>query len=555
MPVGRSGPRRCACLLTVSLAGFWWLSPNAQAAETGPAPAIPGPALNVASLRSFQATTPSAALPVARALQRAAEVFDTRNALQRQVKDLRMQRDGLDTELTALNGELQALQEHRQQLQEQLAQTERKQADELSALRNTLEARVKDQLLQAGRQASEELNRDTQRELQTFEAQQREQVGRGLDQDLNLQARELEQLNQELEVQTRELSNRLARLQASPEAAKSLERSMRQALDKRQQELDQRRKQLEADREAAVAAQRRAMADKLQQQQVTEQHRRMTVKEASLRQSMAETLHQTRTQSEGELGYLRQAVDKAGVRQHELAERQAQIAPRAQTLERQLASATDRLQGLAGEWTQVLAQVELALQQTDLAAHPEVAAWYQQTLRYLDAGLSAELSPIPQRALTRAQQERELATQQRQLRERQLALQLAREMEEQRYEQRLAQQREQEANAKQADRLLAKADTLASHGNYDQALQTVAEAQALNPPQMARVMVARQQLLAAQERTARQATSEELERLFTRAMKVFQDGRYEEAIELFEQVIAKEGATEGSAPMLAERGR
>lgn len=485
---GHSRPRGYVCVLVLSLAGWCWLSPSAWSAETSSrTSAVPGPALNVASLKSFRATTPSTALPIARAMQRAAEIFDARAVLQQRVQDLRIERDNLKTELTGLDGELRTAEEHSRKLLAQASQTERRKAEELGAQRRTLEAQMKDQLLEAGRQITQELERDARQELQVLETRQREAMSRGPDRELDEQMRELDQLEQELAVQTREMSARLARLQASPEVSRSLERSMRQTVERRRQELTARRKQLEAEREATFLAERRTLLEQLKQQQGSEQHRRMTVKEAALRQSMAETLQRTQTQAEGEIAYLRQGAEKLGKRQHELAERQTQLAPRLQTVERELASADDQSPGLVGEWSQALTQMELALQQTDLEAHPEVGDWYQQTLKYLDASLAAELNPLSQRALAKMRQQRQLAEQQRRLREQQLALQLANEMEQQRHEKHIARQRERE----------------------------------------------------------------ELEQMFTRAMKVFEQGHYEDAIKLFEQVIVKEGDLEDPAQMVA----
>jgi hypothetical protein len=75
----------------------------------------------------------------------------------------------------------------------------------------------------------------------------------------------------------------------------------------------------------------------------------------------------------------------------------------------------------------------------------------------------------------------------------------------------------------------------------------MAEAQALNPPQVSRVTMKREALLHDMERARREAKSAQLAQLFSRAMETFQRGAYQEAVVLFEQVIAQEAAMKRSA--------
>ena len=129
-------------------------------------------------------------------------------------------------------------------------------------------------------------------------------------------------------------------------------------------------------------------------------------------------------------------------------------------------------------------------------------------------------------------------------------------MESEFHEAELKQQREQDARARKAEELIGKAEQLAGRGRYDEALQLVAQAQALSPPQLSRVAILREQLVAAKEDATRQAQSVEIEQSFARAMDVFKQGRYEDAVVLFEKVIASEAAEDGDASVqLANRTR
>jgi len=276
------------------------------------------------------------------------------------------------------------------------------------------------------------------------------------------------------------------------------------------------------------------------------------MKEASLRQDMAELLHTTRIQHAGEVGYVRRAREEATERFSKLTDRQTESIKRLEAVEISLADQADRARSLGIEWENAIDKVEIALQRLDPNANPEAVKWFQDTIRYLTPDLNADLAPLPGRALARAAKERELAEQQRALRERQLALQLAKEMEGQR---RIARQKEKEIRekkAEKADDLLHRADRLAARGDHQGALEILAEAQALQPPQLSRIMIAREEVLTAEAQVARVAKSAELERLFTTAMNAFESGDYEKSIMLFEQVVAAEATLEHPKRMMAE---
>lgn len=514
-----------------------------------------GMAINVHSLKSLQGSAPSSARHLIKSLHRTAKIFDGRRHIQNTLRQLRTDRDSIKTELTAFTSELEVIEQHRGELQSQLAATEVRQVKDLQSLRVRLEGQVKHELLRTGQQIIKELQQDTQREIALFENRQRGTISRELDQELEIEAKELEQLSQEIDLQTQELAGRLNRLNADESVAGSVARTMRTALDKRGQLLDMRRKKAEVEREVQITARRKALKTRLMQEQNIEQHRRMTMKEASLRQDMAELLHTTRIQFAGEIGYVRRSHEEATERFSKLTARQTKSNQILEAAEINLADQTDRARSLGIEWDNTVDELEIALQRLDPNANPEAFKWFQDTILYLTPDLNAELAPLPQRVLARAAKERELVEQQRALRERQLSLQLAKEMEGQR---RIARKREKkirERKAQKADDLLQRVKRLAARGDHQEALILLTEAQALQPPQLNRIMIVREEVLTARAQQARAAKSAELERLFTTAMKAFETGDYEKSIVLFEQVVNAEAAVEEPRRMMAETTR
>ena len=537
----------------VVLGVVWWLCAASMAGGAVVSEAAGDDSAQLSSLESFLATAPPSAEPLAPLVRRVEDVFASRAARQQEVKRLRTERDRVNTELTALNSEVEMISQHRQQVKGRLPVTKQWQEERVAFLRGGLEARMNEELTRAEQQITAELEQDLTRQLQAFEARQREAITQDLERQLDGEERELEQVAQEVEVQTQQLLDRLARLDAKTAAA-SMEGSIQQALESRKQEFQARRTQLEGEREALVVEQRQAFLATLQQQRDAEHRRRMTLKEAELRQAMAELFYRTRLQDAEEVTYLQKALDEVDQRYNQLGQRQEELGSSLKALEEALASEITRLDGHQGEWDEALAQIEEGLQRVDLSAHPEALTWYNQAVEHLAPELTGALGPLPQRVLAKAEQERQLEAQRRALRERQLALQLSRELEGQREQERLKQQQEQEARVKRADALLAKADQLAGHGAFDEALQFLGEAQALqlDLTQMSRVIAAREEVIAAKEGALRQARADALQRMFDHATEVFEAGRFEEAIALFEQVIAEEATLKDSAQLVAE---
>ena len=205
-------------------------------------------------------------------------------------------------------------------------------------------------------------------------------------------------------------------------------------------------------------------------------------------------------------------------------------------------------ESLEAERRSALDALEQALLKTGPdTVHPDALAWLGRTIRYLPVPVAAEIIPLQQRLAVAAEQEERLREQRRIVRERTQALQLSREMEQQHRKVQERQQREQQVRSRNAEELLAKADRLAAKGDFDQALELVAQAQALSPPQLEQIAMIREQLLATKAQRERETQAAELDGLFRRAKTAFDAGRYEEAVALFEQVIAQEASTGQSA--------
>ncbi len=198
-----------------------------------------------------------------------------------------------------------------------------------------------------------------------------------------------------------------------------------------------------------------------------------------------------------------------------------------------------------------MVQLDVELERGDLIDQPETVEWFNQSIRYLTPDLASTLSGLPERILAKAEQERQLQAKQAALRERQLAVKLAQELETTRQQEWERQQRALAATTQQAEQLLAKAERLAHRGAFNDALDVITEIQAIDPPQIAQVMITRGEIVAAKAQVAHDAQMEELERMFTRAMKIFEQGDYEEAIAMFEHVIQAEAGLAESPHQMA----
>ncbi|MBI1991721.1 MAG: hypothetical protein HYS71_00575 [Candidatus Omnitrophica bacterium] len=509
-----------------------------------------------APIESSLGELPAGAKHVATFLQRTVEAFHASTSARRIVKQLRADQDALRTNLAAVSSELEVLGQDREQLQRELSTREADLQARLESLRNELEAKLDRELSEAGRQMDQELEQDVNRQAQSFEARQRQEISEILGQEVQLQEHALQQLKRELELQTEGWRNLLERLELKPELVNAAARSAEEALTKRASALETRRRQLQTEQETRLAQRSAEFMNRLKEQWALERQRRLTVKEAALRHAMAELLRNTRLQAASHLKRLQEMLDEVKGRYGEGTQERSSLRGRLEALDRDLAAKAKQAEELETQQQTSMARLEQALMRSPIALQDEVLAWFGRLAGRLPPDLAGELGALQQRLADLAQQERQLKEQQRALRERQLAMELSREMETQRQAMHEKERRAQEAGARKADELLVKAKQLSQRGKFDEALRLVSQAHAVNPPELSRVMEVREELLAAQEAKRAEAQTVELERLFARAMEAFQQGRYEEAIPLFERVIAQEAVpAEGSGARTAEEGK
>ena len=472
---------------------------------------------------------------------------------QAELKHLRIENDEHKTKLSAVDSELALIDQEQRQVTAQLAALERSSEERLLSLRKELQTKLAGELAATRAQIAQDTQHEFDQQLQAFQARQEELVGKTLDRELALKEQELQQLGEEINVQTQELLDRLARLEANPELAKSLERSTTQALEKRRAVLDARRAQVASERRDILSRQRNEFVQQLTEQREVESQRRLTFKEASLHSAMAELLRTSERDTRNKVDRMRKDVEQVQQRHNKLVQQQALVRARMEELDHILEAKTASRERLEEERRIAIAKLEAALLKTGQdTVHPEALAWFGRTIRYLPAPVAAELIPMQQRLVSTVEQEERLREQRRIVRERQQALQFSREMADQHRKIEERQQREQAVRSRNAEELLAKADRLAAKGEFDQALELLAQAQAINPPQLDRIAMLHEQLLATKTERERQTQTAQLERLFRRAKTAFDAGRYEEAMVLFEQVIAQEAATGQSSTVASQ---
>jgi hypothetical protein len=475
---------------------------------------------------------------------------------QAELKRLRTEEDELKTKLSTIESELSLVDQEHRQHSAHVAAAEKGQQERLGALRRELEHKLTTELAAMRAQIAQDTQHDFNRELEAFQARQEELVGKTLDHELALKERELQQLSEEINVQTQELLERLSRLDANPELAKQLERTTTQALAKRKADLDARRAQLATQRRELITRQRNAFVQKLTQQREADSQRRLTFKEASLRSAMAELLRKSEAEEREKVARARETAERVQQRHNKLVQQQALLRARMEEMGSSLAAKHQSRERLEAERLSSAGDLEQALAKTGQnTVHPEALAWLGRTIRYLPSAVAAELIPMQQRLVAAAEEEERLREQRRIVRERQQALQLSREMTEQHRRNQERQRRELEVRSRNAEELLVKADKLASRGQFDQALELMAQAQAINPPQLDRIAMLREQLLVTKAHHERAAQSAELDALFQQARTAFDAGRYEEAVVLFEQVIAQEASLGQPTSPAASRPR
>lgn len=500
----------------------------------------------------FLTDIPSEAQHLVPALHHIIEISESISAAQGGLKMLRAELDGVLTQLTSLKSELNVVTEQRSRREEEFARLESEAVQRFESLKFDLANKLEQALTQSREQVGDELDRGVATRLDAFESRQREIIQKTLSQELELEDRELDQLGKEIEVQSQELSDRLIKLDDRSELANTLKRTTQQLLAKKRSDLEARRSRLSAERDAVYARQRGEMIEVLKEQQYIELQRRLTVKEASLRSSMAELLHRTRKDSNAKIEEIRATVSSIRKRYGGLAEDFSALTAQQKSVEGRIATQSRAMEGLEGERHAALVRLEEAFRKRDGKLVQKAIVWFGEAMQSAPQDLAVDLGMLHQRLVAMEEQERRLEEQKHLLRERQLALQVSREMETQ-YQRIQEQQRlKEQAKADKAESLLKTARTHADNGNYDQALKIVAKAQALNPPQIQRIAMAREEFIADQRRVAHMRQSAEIERLFERAMKTFDEGRYEDAVAMFEQVIDQEASMGQTLSQLAE---
>jgi len=523
----------------------------------GAAEAVKTAALSSGPSESFPAfltNVPPEAQDIAPALRRVLQVVKASGAIEHAVKQLRADQDATRSKLTAINGEIELLLQERQQLLAQLALLEKAQQQRLETLRKELETRMETELAQARQQIQQEQQADLSRQVQAFVARQQQAMDEALQKELELRERELTQLTQEVELETQGIVGRLSRLDVDATLAKSLQQSTQDALARRKAQLEAQRAQLITDRDTRLARERDEFSTKLQQQQATELQRRLTLKEAGLRSAMAEILHKSRVEETRKSDQVRQALGEVGQRHAKLVQQQTQLASRKDALGNELDAKLAQARDLETQRQLSLAQLEEVFHNPHPSTHTKALAWLGAAIPQLPPEISDEIQLLQQRMVALMQKERELEEQRRVLRERQLALQLSREIELQYQQKRLREQQAEQAKASRAEELAARATELAQRGAFDDALKLIGQAQGLNPPppQLSKLAMMREELLSAKTEASRKAQAAELEQVFNRAMQAFETGSYEQAVALFEQVIAQEARGANAAPSGAQ---
>ena len=493
---------------------------------------------------------PGDAQEVAPALRAVLETFATSRGTQQRLQQLRTAGDQVRTMLVTVKEETGQLAQHREKVADQLLVMERQQQERIAALRKELEARLQEELTLARQQISAQLEEDVARQLHEFESRQRELIEQSLDEDLRYKEREIQQLTQEIEIQTRELVDRLGRLDADSAVTKSLEQSTNEIIAKRKADLYARRQQVQAQRDAVLGQRRNEFSAKTKQKQQLELQRRVMLKEAGLRQAMADVLQKAQAKETNPADPVRRALEEIDRRRAKLAQQETSLRSQLDTLTADLTATTGKIELLNGQEKASMARLEAAFERSGPGLSADALAWFGQVVKQAPQEAAAELGLLQQRLVVKAEQERQLREQHRMLRERQLALQVSHQVEQQYQQVQDERQRELDERSRRADELLVRAKQLQARGEFNKALELVAEAQTFNAPQPigGSIAMLRDEIMSEKGQAVSQARYSYVESVFSNAMQAFQSGDYEQAIKLFERVIAQEEKIEGGRP-------
>ena len=439
-------------------------------------------------------------------VRRVIEAARAVHAARREVARLCTEQDRLHAKLAASDSARDTLMQRRDALRQQLAGFEQHRQSRMDALQHQLEQRLQDELARTRRQWSQQQAVERARRVNAFES------------------RELAALEDSLDEQQRA-------------------------------ESDPRRTQLRAEHDALAAQRRTAFLADLQRQQADEAQRRLTTKEASLRAAMAGVLQHMRQHREPGVDHMQQALEEAVAEAAAREPEHAALNSQWDVLAKELEGTQHRLQQVEAEQAAAFAQLERACRKPGPEVSPERLAWLVQAAPYLPPDVADPFRPFLQQLTDTATQEQRLKEERRVQQERERALTLAREVEAQRQRDATRRQNEDEANARQANTVLAGARQLASRGKFEEALKQIGKAQAMHPPSSVNVARASEEIRAVQAQAARREEAERLEQLFSRAVTVFEQGHYDESIHLFEAVIAQEAALDQRLPGLPVQTR
>lgn len=479
------------------------------------------------------------------------EISESITSAQGGLKQLRTDLDVVFTHLISLKSELEVVTQRRSDREQELARLETEATKGFEALKFDLDNKLEQELDRSREQVSEELKRELAVRFEAYEKRQRETVQKTLSQELLFEDRELQQLTKEIEVQSQELSDRLIKLDDRSNLAKTLKHTTKKLLAKKRAELQERRSRLNVERDVVLARQRQSVVQVLKEQKQVQLQRRLTIKEASLRLSMAALLVRTRKDMKTKIEDAREVVSTVNKRYGRLVEDFASLTAQQKSLEIRIATQLRAMEGLEIERQASLVRLEEAFRKRDGELAQDAISWFGGAIQSAPRGLSLDLEMMHQRLVKTEKQERRLQEQGRILRERQLALQVSREMEAQYQRIQEKQRRKEQAKFDKAEKLLRSAGKYANNGNYDKALQIISQAQALNPPQIQRIAMTREEFIVKQDRVVHTRQSAEIERLFEQAMKIFEEGRYGDAVAMFEQVIDQEASMGQSLGQLA----
>ncbi len=458
-----------------------------------------------------------------------------------------LEQEHLKARLASIDSERETLARLRQELEEQLIELERRQQERRAAFERELEHGLERELAQIRQQLAEESGADTARVVQAFEVRERERLQQALEEELTQQERELERLSRDVPAQADRLLAQLGQLEAQPELSRSIAHSAHEALASRRAALETRRTRLAEEREGLLAPRRAELLARLKQEQDVESQRRLALQEVKLREAMNALLLKTRLEEMGRFEGVRQALRDAKGSFSQLALQQALLTSRLEAVEEDLGLQRQQIDGL--EMRRQVALAGLAQSLRLSSAHGPLATltWFGKAIEPLPPELIEELGRLQQQVVAWAEEERRLQTQRRAEQQRQRALQIAGELTVQYDELRREQQREAQSRRLEAEQCLAQARQRAGRAQFDQALGLIAQAEAL-APEWDEVALLRAQIVQVRERATRQARRAQAERMFTRGVKVFRQGDFEEAAQMFEQVLAHDERSEPPGP-------